>query len=877
MSYKHQPQNESAGLPVKDPEELEGYLDAFLDISVDPVFIRDGEGNLLVANNAFCELVNVSREKLIGTTFSDKIYPQEFVKLAQSDKQVLDTGEDKVVEQTLKGKDNKAIVVVAKISRFIDRNNRRFIVGVIRDVTKRRQNELRETTRSEVLELITNGEPLKVVLNAIVSVVELNNPEMMCSILLLDESGIHLRSGTGASLPKFYVDAIDGVEIGSGVGSCGTAAFINERVIVADIQTHPYWKNFKALAERANLGACWSEPIRSTQGAVLGTFAIYHASINYPCDADLALIEQTASLASIAIEKNRFEETLKRAASVFTHANEGIIITDASATIVEVNDTLCRITGYSKSEVLGKNPKILQSGRHAAQFYENMWNTLNTDGNWRGEIWNRRKDGEIYPEMVTISAVKNEEGQVQHYVSLSTDISEIKLNEGKLERIAHYDLLTNLPNRVLLAKRLNQAIKHSQLQQNSLAVAFMDLDGFKAINDNYGHNIGDQFLVEVSSGLKASLRAGDTIARIGGDEFIIIMVNLNEFSDCEHVLNRLLKSASAPVNVADAVMQVSASIGVTVFPQDNVDADQLIRHADQAMYVAKQGGKNRYHQFDLEQDNAINTYNKSIDNVRVALERNEFVLHYQPKVNMSSGEVIGVEALIRWEHPESGLIPPLDFLPVIEGHGVSLQVGEWVIDAALTQIACWQKSGISLPVSVNISAHQLQQDNFTSRLEALLAAHPDVDPGYLELEILETSALQDTFQVSSTMNACHDLGVSFALDDFGTGYSSLTYLKRLPAYLIKIDQSFVRDMLDDTDDLAIVEGVVGLAKTFKREVIAEGVESVEHGVALVRLGCELAQGYGIAKPMPANKVSQWLTTWEANEAWLALSGNRELA
>ncbi|ALM90947.1 EAL domain-containing protein [Alteromonas stellipolaris] len=877
MSYKYQLQNESAGLPVKDPEELEGYLNAFLDISVDPVFIKDGEGKLLVANNAFCELVNVTRKKLIGKTFSDKIYPQELVNLAQSDKQVLDSGKDKVIEQTLKGKGNKVSVLLAKLSRFIDRNNRRFIVGVIRDVTKRRQNELRETTRSEVLELITNGEPLKVVLNAIVSVVELNNPEMMCSILLLDESGIHLRSGTGASLPKFYVDAIDGVEIGSGVGSCGTAAFINERVIVADIQTHPYWKNFKALAERANLGACWSEPIRSTQGAVLGTFAIYHASINYPCDADLALIEQTASLASIAIEKNRFEETLKRAASVFTHANEGIIITDASATIVEVNDTLCRITGYSKSEVLGKNPKILQSGRHAAQFYENMWNTLNTDGNWRGEIWNRRKDGEIYPEMVTISAVKNEEGQVQHYVSLSTDISEIKLNEGKLERIAHYDLLTNLPNRVLLAKRLNQAIKHSQLQQNSLAVAFMDLDGFKAINDNYGHNIGDQFLVEVSSGLKASLRAGDTIARIGGDEFIIIMVNLNEFSDCEHVLNRLLKSASAPVNVADAVMQVSASIGVTVFPQDNVDADQLIRHADQAMYVAKQGGKNRYHQFDLEQDNAINTYNKSIDNVRVALERNEFVLHYQPKVNMSSGEVIGVEALIRWEHPESGLIPPLDFLPVIEGHGVSLQVGEWVIDAALTQIACWQKSGISLPVSVNISAHQLQQDNFTSRLEALLAAHPDVDPGYLELEILETSALQDTFQVSSTMNACHDLGVSFALDDFGTGYSSLTYLKRLPAYLIKIDQSFVRDMLDDTDDLAIVEGVVGLAKTFKRDVIAEGVESVEHGVALVRLGCELAQGYGIAKPMPANKVSQWLTTWEANEAWLALSGNRELA
>ena len=551
------------------------------------------------------------------------------------------------------------------------------------------------------------------------------------------------------------------------------------------------------------------------------------------------------------------------------------MITDASATIIEVNDTLCRITGYSKSEVLGKNPRILQSGRHTAQFYKNMWDSLGSDGHWRGEIWNRRKDGEVYPEMVTISAVKDTEGEVQHYVSLSTDISEIKLNEGKLERIAHYDLLTNLPNRVLLAKRLNQAITHSQLQHNSLAVAFIDLDGFKAINDHYGHDIGDQFLVEVSTSLKGSLRAGDTIARIGGDEFIIIMVNLGEFSDCEHVLNRLLKSASTPVNIADAVMQVSASIGVTVFPQDNADAELLIRHADQAMYVAKQAGKNRYHQFDLEQDNAINTYNKSIDNVRIALNRNEFVLHYQPKVNMNSGEVIGVEALIRWEHPDSGLIPPLEFLPAIEGHSVSLQVGEWVINAALSQISYWQKQGISLPVSVNISAHQLQQDNFTSRLKALLAAHPDVDPGYLELEILETSALQDTFQVSSTMNACHDLGVSFALDDFGTGYSSLTYLKRLPTYLIKIDQSFVRDMLDDTDDFAIVEGVVGLAKTFKREVIAEGVESVEHGVALIRLGCLLAQGYGIAKPMPASQIPKWQSTWKANESWLALNGNNE--
>ena len=303
MSNKQQEQKESVAVLSKNPVELEDYLNALLDISLDPVFIKDGEGKLLVANNTFCELVNVDRENLIGKTFADHIYPDEFAGLAQNDQHVLATGEDAIIEQTLPGRGNRASVVLAKLSRFTDRGSRQYIVGVIRDVTKHRQDELRETTRSEVLELITNGEPLKAVLDAIVSVVEINNPEMMCSILILDESRGCLRSGTGTSLPKFYTDAIDGIEIGSGIGSCGTAAFTNERVIVADIQTHPYWENFKELAGRANLAACWSEPIRSTKGAVLGTFAIYHSSINYPSDADLALIEQTASLASIAIEK----------------------------------------------------------------------------------------------------------------------------------------------------------------------------------------------------------------------------------------------------------------------------------------------------------------------------------------------------------------------------------------------------------------------------------------------------------------------------------------------------------------------------------------------------------------------------------------------
>mgnify|MGYP000491466270 CR=1 FL=1 len=448
---------------------------------------------------------------------------------------------------------------------------------------------------------------------------------------------------------------------------------------------------------------------------------------------------------------------------------------------------------------------------------------------------------------------------------------ERKKTDGKLERIAHYDLLTNLPNRELLANRLSYAMEQCLRLNRSLAVAFLDLDDFKVVNDTHGHNVGDDLLIEVSKRMKGALRRGDTLARIGGDEFIVVMVDLENFECSEPVLERLLKAAADPVTVGNAVMQVSVSIGVTLYSQDDVNADLLIRNADQAMYVAKQAGKNRYHRFDIVQDNVINIQRQNIANIRLALGRREFVLHYQPKVNMHTGEVIGVEALIRWQHPDRGLVPPLEFLPVIESQAISLELGEWVIDTALIQIKQWKGIGLQIPISVNISAYQLQQDTFITDIARLLAAHPEVDPRYLELEILETSALNDLKKVSSTMNACQALGVHFALDDFGTGYSSLTYLKHLPAYYIKIDQSFVRDMLKDADDLAIIEGVIGLAKAFDREVIAEGVESIAHGVALLKLGCELAQGYGIARPMSAGDIPQWMSNWKADDAWLSQS------
>ena len=568
-------------------------------------------------------------------------------------------------------------------------------------------------------------------------------------------------------------------------------------------------------------------------------------------------------------DKEQRVKQLALAAKVFTHARESIMITDAEGLIIEVNKTFSDITGYSREEAIGKTPRILKSERQSPEFYVDMWQAIVNEGYWYGEIWNHRKNNEVYAVMQTISAVRDVNGITTHYVSLASDITPMKQHQEQLERIAHYDVLTNLPNRVLLADRLSQAMLQCSRHGQSLAVVFLDLDGFKTVNDAYGHDIGDELLIALSIRMKEALREGDSLSRIGGDEFVAVLADLAKVEDCEPVLERLLLAASEPVTVSGVVLNISVSIGVTLYPRDNVDADLLMRHADQAMYMAKESGKNRYHLFDTAQDDAVKVQRESLEAIRYALDHHQFVLYYQPKVNMKIGTVVGVEALIRWQHPERGLLSPIEFLPVIENHTMMIEIGEWVIDTALTQIGQWQAMALDLPVStsVNIAAVQLMQPGFIQTLTDLLAAHPNVEPRYLELEMLETSALEDVNHVSIIMNDCMSLGVHFALDDFGTGYSSLTYLRRLPASLIKIDQSFVKDMLSNIDDFAIVEGVIALAKSFKRDVIAEGVETVEHGTALLQLGCELAQGYGIARPMPACDIPAWMNNWKPDASW----------
>ncbi len=570
-------------------------------------------------------------------------------------------------------------------------------------------------------------------------------------------------------------------------------------------------------------------------------------------------------------ERLKAEQGQRLAASVFDNAHEGIMVTDPHGIIVEVNSTFSELTGYSHDEAVGQNADLLKSGHHNADFYVEMWATIRSKGHWRGEVWNRKKTGEIFVELLTISTVRDPNDQITHFVAIFSDITLIKQHQQRLENLAHFDALTQLPNRMLLADRLQLAMAQSERDQKMLAVCYLDLDGFKPVNDIHGHAAGDRLLVEVAQRLRQCIRGGDTVARIGGDEFVLLFADITDVHECGHAASRILAALSTPFLIADHSIKISASIGVTLYPTDGSDADTLLRHADQAMYTAKQAGRNRYHLFDQEHDRRDRTRRDEVSRISQALKEKEFVLHYQPKVNMREGRVTGAEALIRWQHPERGLLAPAHFLPAIEGGEMDILVGEWVLEEALRQLEKWQLQGLNTVLSVNISATHLQSPRFVEKLGLLLAAHPLIPPNLLELEILETAALDDIATAAEIFTACREMGVSFALDDFGTGYSSLTYFRRLPAETLKIDQSFIRDMLDEPEDMAIVEGIIGLTKAFNRKVIAEGVETPEHGMVLLHLGCDQAQGYGIARPMPGEDFPGWTKAFRPHALWSSIT------
>ncbi|MEX5592577.1 bifunctional diguanylate cyclase/phosphodiesterase [Pseudomonas orientalis] len=549
-------------------------------------------------------------------------------------------------------------------------------------------------------------------------------------------------------------------------------------------------------------------------------------------------------------ERQQMQEKLQQAATVFESTAEGVLITDTRQNISAVNRAFSEITGYSEAEALGHTPRLLASGLHDSAFYAAMWHQLTTQGHWQGEISNRRKNGELYPSWLTISAVSNSDQVVTHFVAVFADISSLKLAQARLDYQAHHDPLTGLPNRTLFESRLQAALNGQQESGNQGAVLFLDLDRFKHINDSLGHPVGDLLLKDIAVRLKDQLRDIDTVARLGGDEFIILLPGLQQASDAQYLANKLLDCFTPPFQAGEHEFFISASIGTSLYPQDGTDVATLVKNADAAMYRSKAKGRNRVESYTRDLTAQANERVALEHELRRAIERDELSLYYQPKRSLITHELIGAEALIRWHHPTFGDVPPEHFIALAEENGTILQIGDWVLEQACQQLHAWQDTFENFgPLSVNLAGAQLRHPNLLSRIEQLLRDYR-LEPGCLQLEITENFIMSQAEEALAVLHQLKKLGVQLAIDDFGTGYSSLSYLKRLPLDFLKIDQSFVRGLPDDPHDAAIVRAIIALGHSMQFTIIAEGVENPAQQAFLAAEGCEQMQGYIVSLPLP---------------------------
>jgi diguanylate cyclase (GGDEF)-like protein/PAS domain S-box-containing protein len=779
------------------------------------IFMYDDATTLLYVSDNACKRLGYKVDELVGKS-SAQLSAVASRKMREPDWTSLFEQGHMSYEGTLRTRSGDIIPVDVAITKIVEDDELRYC-AIIHDITERKLYEQQRERAADYLRRIIDGIPHFVtVLDAQGNVIDLN--EAFAGLYPFDPKtmrGMHYRELIGPFLlddesrqlmEETLAKALQGIS-----AKCD--------VYVGGADIHEYIE-------------CAFESLVNSEGQ----------------------IENIIVTGVYITERVRSQIQLKLAATVFDHSAEAILITDGDIRILSVNKAFTIITGFIEEEAINTVPPLFERGKHL----EPMRLALLTSGNWSGEVEWLSKSGQLCFEWVTVTEVTGGDGKISNYIVIFSDITEKKRAEEHIQYLAYYDPLTNLPNRVLLEDRIQQAIATAKREDHKVAIIFLDLDHFKTINDSLGHQHGDKILSEVAKRLKRNIREYDTVARLGGDEFIIVLSHLHDSEEAAAISRKLLEELALPYFSGDNELRLTVSIGVSIYPDDGDDFSRLIMNADAAMYHAKESGRNNA-QFFIGEMNRRAAELLTVENhLRRAIERNEFILHFQPQIDLRTSAIIGFEALVRWQDPVRGLIPPAQFIPVAEERGLIADIGNWVLREACRQNRAWQDAGLPLiPVAVNISAKQFRNKDFVDNVRRVLL-ETGLEARYLELEVTETTVMQDAESLISTLEELQQLGVHLAVDDFGTGYSSLSYLKRFPIDKIKIDRSFIRDIPGDKDDHSIVRAIIGLTQQLNLKVIAEGVETIEQLTALRESQCDQYQGFYFSKPVPANDAEQLL-------------------
>lgn len=785
----------------------------------EPIFVKDNEHRVIRANDAFYEMFGLDENSVIGKTLAEHVPEDERLHFLAVDRRVLDTGIPDKSEETLTLGGFTRTIITRK-TRYVDNFGERYLVGSIHDITERKRSEEKLKQSDVLFRSMAETLPLAIYVSS--------GLDQICEYL--NPAFVELFGYTKKEIPS--------------LAEWWPLAYPDKAYRQSVVEE---WQGRVKLAIETRSKI---EPIETVVTSKDGSKKniswgfITLGERNFAFGFDLTRLKQAEREQAIA-------------ATAF-NSQEGMMVTDKGGTILKVNKAFTRITGYSSEEAIGQNPRLLKSDCQAADFYVRMWQKIKNFGSWEGEIWNRRKNGEIYPEYLTITAVKDAGANVTNYVGTFNDITQIKASADEILQLAFYDPLTRLPNRRLLLDRLSTALASMDRSGNVGALLFIDLDYFKSLNDTLGHNIGDLMLQQVAERLTSCVREVDTVARLGGDEFVVMLQDLNldytkAAEKTEIIANKILLTLNQPYQLGTHSCDSTPSIGITLFRNRGQPVEELLKQADIAMYQSKKEGRNKIRFFDPMMQESFNMHIKLEHDLSQALNERQFRLFYQIQVD-SSNHAVGAEALIRWQHPERGLVTPLEFIPHAEGSGLILPIGNWVLESACESLKSWEqdKQIRYLSLSINVSARQFHQPDFVTKIQELIKHH-GINPARLKLELTESLLLVDIEDTIARMSALNKLGIRLALDDFGTGYSSLQYLKRLPLEQLKIDQSFIRELDTDKDDRAIVSTIIAMARNLNVEVIAEGVETESQKQFLIERGCSRFQGYLFGKPVPIDQ------------------------